>query len=208
MSNSIITNQSVGKQEKTSRPRDCTRSDLAACAAKFFAQQGYYGTSTQTIAEYCNIRKASLFHHYKTKEEIALAAIQYVHNECDKHVFAHAAEKTLAPKQRAHHFLEAAEHFFNTRAESLLPVLLGLELNNIEIFAKAIKQYFQSWLDALITVLHPLCDNAEHAKTVAIQTMTRMQGYMVTNRLQKEISRELNILQEVQELWREAKILD
>jgi TetR/AcrR family transcriptional repressor of nem operon len=203
MSKTIVTNRSVGKQALTGN-KESTRVELAACAALFFAKQGYYGTSTQTIAEYCNIRKASLFHHYKTKEEIALAAIQYVRNECDKNIFKIAEDNTVSPKQRALNFLHAAEQFFTQRIESLLPTLLGLELSDIDLFAKAIENYFQAWQVVLSTILTPLCEDPTKAQQLAQQTLIRIQGHLVTARIQQNPQHITNLFKELREPWLES----
>lgn len=202
MSNIILANRSVERQD-TSKNKEGTRMELAACAAQFFAQQGYHGTSTQVIAQHCRIRKASLFHHYKTKEDIALAAIQYVHNECDQHIFKHAENTELAAQERVGHFLAACEHFFTKRVEGLLPTLLGLELGDTQVFAQAIEAYFNAWVDSVTTLLQPLCVNAEQARQVARQSVTLMQGYLVVSRIQQNIQFS-DLSDELRELWLKA----
>lgn len=203
MSKSIVTNRPVGRQALTGN-KESTRVELAACAAQFFATQGYHGTSTQSIAEYCNIRKASLFHHYKTKEDIALAAVQYVHNECSKYIFIYAEDKKASDKQRATNFLQAAEQFFSQRVESLLPTLLGLELSKEALFTEVINNYFQTWQEVLSSVLTPLCDDSAKAKKLVQQTQTLMQGYLVNARIQHNPQHMKNLFIDLRKLWLEA----
>lgn len=203
MSKSIVTNRPVGRQALTGS-KDSTRVELAACAAQFFATQGYHGTSTQSIAEYCNIRKASLFHHYKTKEEIALAAIQYVHNECSKYIFAYAEDKKTSNIQRAVNFLQAAEQFFSQRVESLLPTLLGLELSSETLFFEVINSYFKSWQEVLSSVLTPLCEDSAKTKRLVQQTLTLMQGYLVNARIQQNPQHIKNLFIDLRTLWVEV----
>ena len=135
-------NHLVGKKP-AGKVKENTRMELAACAAQFFAQQGYHGTSTQAIAQQCQIRKASLFHHYKTKEDIALAAIKYVHDECAQHIFKYAEDVNTDTELRITNFLQACEQFFSERVEGLLPTLLGLELSETQVFTQAVENYFQ-----------------------------------------------------------------
>jgi len=45
-------------------------------AIKLMSEKGYAGTSIQMIADIVGIKKASIFHHFKKKEEILLAILQ------------------------------------------------------------------------------------------------------------------------------------
>ena len=46
------------------------RNEILASAAKLFAQQGYRPTTLTELAEAIGIAKATLFHHFRTKEQI------------------------------------------------------------------------------------------------------------------------------------------
>lgn len=46
-------------------------------AAHLFTTLGYAGTSTRAIADAVGIRQASLYHHFKTKDEIACALLNH-----------------------------------------------------------------------------------------------------------------------------------
>ncbi|MFI4954660.1 MAG: TetR/AcrR family transcriptional regulator [Gammaproteobacteria bacterium] len=199
MSNIILANRSVGRQG-LAKNKDGTRIELAACAAQFFAQQGYHGTSTQTIAQHCQIRKASLFHHYKTKEDIALAAIKYVHNECDQYIFIHAENMEVDSEQRISNFLQACEEFFSQRVEGLLPTLLGLELGETKVFSQAIESYFDAWVDSVTSLLQPLHGNADQARQLAQQSVTRIQGHLVVARIQQSLQF-ADLSAELRQLW-------
>jgi TetR/AcrR family transcriptional regulator len=53
------------------RPRNpISRDELLATARQAFAESGYAGTSMGTIAERAGLRKASLFHHFATKQAL------------------------------------------------------------------------------------------------------------------------------------------
>ena len=200
MSEMILPNRAVGKQG-AHKNKENTRVELAACAAQFFAQQGYHGTSTQAIAARCQIRKASLFHHYKTKEDIALAAIKYVQNECAQHIFKHAEDARFDSEQRISNFLQACEQFFSERVEGLLPTLLGLELREMQIFTQAIEEYFQAWIDSVIRLLQPLHQNGEVVQQLAEQSVRRIQGHLVVARIQQNNQLFPELSAELRELW-------
>jgi AcrR family transcriptional regulator len=52
------------------RPRSTRRLDILDHAADLFAQHGYRATSLTDLAESIGIAKATLFHHFPTKERI------------------------------------------------------------------------------------------------------------------------------------------
>lgn len=68
-------------------PSVSTRDRLSAEAAKQFAATGYHGTSIGSLATALGIRKASVYSHIRTKEdllaEIALAGAKAFHDTLD-----------------------------------------------------------------------------------------------------------------------------
>lgn len=49
-----------------------TRQDILEAAAQVFRKKGFHGASMSDIAEAVNLRKASLYHHVSSKQEILL----------------------------------------------------------------------------------------------------------------------------------------
>src|SRR5215212_8900650 len=49
-----------------------TREDILEAAAQVFRQKGFHGASMNDIAESANLKKASLYHHVASKQEILL----------------------------------------------------------------------------------------------------------------------------------------
>jgi TetR/AcrR family transcriptional regulator len=61
---------------RVGRPtRPVAREDLLAVAAAAFAESGYDGTSPQTIASRSGLRKASLLHHFPSKDILYRAVL-------------------------------------------------------------------------------------------------------------------------------------
>ncbi|MEA3350701.1 MAG: TetR/AcrR family transcriptional regulator [Chloroflexota bacterium] len=52
-----------------------TRENILDAAAKIFGQKGYHGTSMQDIADAVGLKKASLYYHISSKQEILLALL-------------------------------------------------------------------------------------------------------------------------------------
>ncbi len=52
-----------------------TRDEILQAAAHIFGQKGFHAASMQDIAQAVNLQKASLYHHFSSKQEILLALL-------------------------------------------------------------------------------------------------------------------------------------
>ena len=52
-----------------------TRDDILEAAASIFSAQGFHAASMQDIADAVNLQKASLYHHFASKQDILLALL-------------------------------------------------------------------------------------------------------------------------------------
>ena len=57
------------------RPGSTARDEILDAAGELFTTLGYAGTSTRSIAESVGIRQASLYHYFKTKDDILCALL-------------------------------------------------------------------------------------------------------------------------------------
>lgn len=57
------------------RPGTTARDEILDAAGELFTTLGYTGTSTRTIADSVGIRQASLYHYFKTKDDILCALL-------------------------------------------------------------------------------------------------------------------------------------
>src|SRR6185295_9986166 len=67
----------VGRPRLTTqrRPGTTARDEILDAAGELFTTTGYTGTSTRTIAEAVGIRQASLYHYFRTKDDILCALL-------------------------------------------------------------------------------------------------------------------------------------
>lgn len=54
-----------------------TRDEILEAAALIFGKKGYHATSMQDIADAVDLQKASLYHHFSSKQEILLALLDW-----------------------------------------------------------------------------------------------------------------------------------
>ncbi|KHO21338.1 TetR/AcrR family transcriptional regulator [Mycolicibacterium setense] len=58
------------------RHGDTARDEILDAAGELFTTTGYSGTSTRAIAEAVGVRQASLYHYFKTKDDILCALLE------------------------------------------------------------------------------------------------------------------------------------
>jgi AcrR family transcriptional regulator len=64
-----------------------TREQILLAAKQLFAQRGYHNTSIYDLFEKSGISKGALFHHWKSKEELALSVLLEVTGCFEQHFF-------------------------------------------------------------------------------------------------------------------------
>ena len=70
--NDAVTSAGPGRprHQQPSRPGATARDEILDAAAELFTTQGFASTSTRSIADAVGIRQSSLYHHFKTKDDI------------------------------------------------------------------------------------------------------------------------------------------
>ena len=68
----------AGSSAAPARPAGTRRAELVALASRLFREQGYHGVGMRAIAEAADMQAASLYHHFRNKEELLLEAIYIV----------------------------------------------------------------------------------------------------------------------------------
>ncbi|RKL66171.1 hypothetical protein CR203_16575 [Salipaludibacillus neizhouensis] len=63
-----------------------TSEEILHAALKTFADKGYEGTSLSTVASEVGIKKPSIYNHFKSKEDLFLAVVQFVYKEYLKEI--------------------------------------------------------------------------------------------------------------------------
>ncbi|MFF1252187.1 TetR/AcrR family transcriptional regulator [Pseudarthrobacter sp. NPDC058329] len=58
------------RSQQPSRPGATARDEILDAAAELFTTQGFANTSTRSIADAVGIRQSSLYHHFRTKDDI------------------------------------------------------------------------------------------------------------------------------------------
>ena len=65
-----------------------TRADIVQVARRLFSEYGYFGTSLSDIQDATGLTKGAFYHHFSTKEDLALAVLECARGDYQKHLLA------------------------------------------------------------------------------------------------------------------------
>lgn len=73
---------------------------IIEAAVKLFAQNGYYSTSMQAIADQCGISKGALYLHFKSKEELLVSILEFFQSDTLEKMALISRDDSLSPKEK------------------------------------------------------------------------------------------------------------
>jgi AcrR family transcriptional regulator len=92
--------------DETSATGISTSERILSTSAALFREKGYAGSTTRELAELLGIRKASLYHHIETKEEIlyqiCIASLTRIIDEISKSITEVVSQEDLRTMIRSH----------------------------------------------------------------------------------------------------------
>lgn len=100
-------------------------------AATMFAERGFNGTSIATIAEYCGVSKALLYHYYQSKEAL-LYDMLYSHCQLLLETATRAVEEANGPEQQLKSVVRALMQLYVSSREKHIVLLNDLHCLPLE----------------------------------------------------------------------------
>lgn len=98
------------------QPRgQATRADILQVARQLFSEHGYHKTGIADIQEATGLTKGAFYHHFRSKEDLALAILEQARQEYADRLIA-PAMKREGPAERLEALLDGAAEL-NTRPE-------------------------------------------------------------------------------------------
>jgi len=161
--------------------------ELVDIAADLFRMKGYSATSIDDIAKACGLSKGSLYHHFSGKEELALAALDQVHQHYRDNIFSiiQKGESPTIKELRA--FNNAVENFFSRHPHGCLLANLSLEIGGaFEPFKGKITQFFNEWIACYSKVFSYYFPPVA-AKTRAEDAIAIVHGCILMNRIRNNL---------------------
>ncbi len=163
------------------------KEELVGIAGALFRMQGYAGTSIDDIAKACGLTKGSLYHHFSGKEELALAALDQVHQHYREHIFALILDRDPAGARELAAFNAAIEEFFTQHPHGCLLANLSMEAGSAaQPFSGRIAAFFNDWLACYLKVFGASYPPAA-ARARAEDAMAIVQGCVLMNRIRHNL---------------------
>ena len=86
---------------------EATRREIIRVARRLFSEHGYHHTGISDIQTATGLTKGAFYHHFRTKEALALAVLELARADYGEHLFGPVAS-IASPGRRAAALLEAA----------------------------------------------------------------------------------------------------
>lgn len=159
------------------------KQQLADKAANLFRMKGYSATSIDDIAKACGITKGSIYHHFPSKEDVALAALEQVHDYYREHIFSIINSRTSPTSGDLKAFNQAVERFFLQHRHGCLLANLSLEVGaTYEPFKEKIRHYFDDWTSCYVRVFSTF-HAPKKARALAEDAVAIVQGCILMSRI-------------------------
>jgi len=131
-----------------------SKEEILKHSIKLFKIQGYYNTSMADIAAESGLIKGSIYHYFKSKDEIGLESLKYIHKYFEENIYAVAYKDKLSDKKKITLFVEKVDEYFLHSEGGCLLGNLALEVSSENLaFKQEIQAYFLSWERALASIL-------------------------------------------------------
>ena len=131
-----------------------SREEILKNSIKLFKINGYYNTSMANIAKACGLIKGSIYHHFKSKEEIGLESLKMIHQYFVDEIYSVAYKDELESLERLKLFVKKTDDYFLESEGGCLLGNLALEVSSENVlFQDEIRAYFTAWEQAMAYIL-------------------------------------------------------
>ena len=164
-----------------------TRTKILNSAQRLIQTRSFEGFSFQDIADEVGIRKASLYHHFDSKDAVAIAVLKrgadWVTGQLD-------ATKELAPPERLERYFDLF-HDLHGKAERMCPggsfaSVFGAVSPAVQRALRAFTKMHLDWLEGVVregAALGAFEIGEQAPRDVALQIFSSVQGALLTGRL-------------------------
>jgi AcrR family transcriptional regulator len=128
------------------------------------------------IGEACGLIKGSIYHYFKSKEELGLESLRYIHRYFEENIFSIAYRIDLSDREKIALFVQKTDEYFLNSAGGCLLGNLALEASHdLPLFKEEILAYFDNWEKAVSHIFKNHY-GAEKAKEIAVESVASIQG--------------------------------
>ncbi|MBB6214195.1 AcrR family transcriptional regulator [Anaerosolibacter carboniphilus] len=191
-----------------------TKDKILMVSLKLFLTQGYDNTTLSMIADEVNIKKPSIYYHFKSKEDLLFDCIYLILNNLEEQI-AHSITNSVHPKDRLASFFECILDF-NANLSTILeydfdaPVNLILffqmSANRFSELSDRIDEYYKKiscFLKEIIVEGQQKCliKDTIHTDLTIIDIISRIEGLIAISFVYKSIDMNSIRKQLYENLW-------
>jgi TetR/AcrR family transcriptional repressor of nem operon len=153
-----------------------------------FRQQTYINTSVQDIANACGILKGSLYHYFKSKDELMKRVIERIHDYFKQEVFIYAYQYDLPVLERLSKLCLASEKVFYNSETKKLYGNIGVEsAMTLPDFNPLLQHFFNDYFMAFKEIYKDKFPE-KVAEELAERTVAEIEGSVMISRIYRDIS--------------------
>lgn len=122
------------------------------CAIELFRKKGYKGTSMSDIGNATGLLKGSIYHHFGSKEDILIAALNRLSDYFKDQVFAIAYDESKPASIRLKEMLNVIEAYFDEYKACVIGHLSLEDISHIPEAENSLRSFFKHWHQAFAQV--------------------------------------------------------
>lgn len=145
------------------------------CAIELFRDKGYKGTSMADIGHATGLLKGSIYHHFKSKEEILVASLQRLGIFFNEKVFAIAYDEARPASMRLKEMLSEIESYFDKYKACVIAHLILEDISYIPEAEGALRKFFSHWHQAFAHIFSEK-HGKEASRKLAEDAICRIEG--------------------------------
>jgi len=170
-----------------------SKEEILKESAKLFKIKGYYNTTMSDIASACGLLKGSIYHYFKSKDDIGLETLKYIHTYFNDDIFKISYQKNMTPTEQIKLVVKKTDYYFLNSEGGCLLGNLALEVSWSNIhFKNEIKEYFLNWEKALSAIFKNKFDDKK-SNELAKEYVALIQGEIMMMNLYNDKERYLKV---------------
>jgi len=156
-----------------------TRQLLLEQGMAMLLRHGYHNLGISAVLEATKIPKGSFYHHFKSKEDFGLQAIDLYMEQVHAGLDHCLGDTSRTPLQRVRHFFELTEEKY--RGEGYLGCLLGGLGQELSGVSEAFRRKVEYCFNEIARRIAGCLDEAVQQGALAADTDTRQLGELLVN---------------------------
>lgn len=157
---------------------------VVSVATALLRRKGYRGTTMSEVGRACGLLKGSLYNHFASKEDMAIAAMRRVSRYFQEHIFSIVSLPNLIPAQKLSQLsVTTLEYFESVEGGCLLGNLALEAMDSGPDFQPLIAQFFQNWILAYTDIYASAGYSSEDSFRKGQDAVARIQGALLLQKV-------------------------